>query len=306
MPIVSKPEEPEVRDLIPWIAESVDALNKTLNLEIEIEGKEVYEKNIRLDLVGTDHFSQMVAIIEVQAGESDHWHLGKLIMYAANREAGIIIWIAHKFDETHRHTIDWLNTISPAEMSFYGVELEIGKDDESLLAPNFQVIAEPPASKRPAIVSGEISPENKQYLKFFEKVRDKILSQRFDFTTAKALPQSWWFVGVGRPGFTIGSCFTVDDKFRVEIHVDMGIKEYNKEAFNQLKKMKYKLEQEIGKELTWEDLPDSRAFRIYVATDAAIDDDDQKLNKTIDWTVPMIIKFREVFGPLIKEIKFKE
>jgi len=203
----------EEKDLSPWIAENIDALNEVLKLQIEIEGKEEYIHNFRLDLVGTDNFSQMPVIIENQFGVSDHDHLGKLITYSAAKEAGIMIWIANKIQMAHGNAIEWLNKISPQEMTFYGVELEVFQIDNSLPAPNFRIIAGPPPSKRKAIVSGEISPRNKRYQEFFDKLRSNILSVQPNFTRAKALPQSWWGLGIGRSGFSLASCFTIDSKF---------------------------------------------------------------------------------------------
>jgi hypothetical protein len=306
MPLLDKSEEQEVKDLIPWIAESIDVLNEKLNLEIEINAKEHYEKDVRLDLIGTDHISQLVTIIEVQAGKSDHWYLGKLITYAATREAGIIIWIAHEFEDIHKRAIEWLNATCTT-LEFYGVELRLAKDDEALLAPHFNVIAGPPTSKRSDTTQDtEVSSLNTLYLNFFEKVRDKILSKQPDFTHAKVLPQSWWSIGIGKPGFSLSSCFTMEDMVRVELYVDTGISKYNEKVFNQLKTMKYRIEQQIRKELMWEHLPDSNTFRIYTAINATIDDEQEKLNQIADWTATMLMRFKDVFSPLVNRIKFED
>ena len=296
----------EEKDLSPWIAENIDALNEVLNLQIEVEGKEEYVHNFRLDLVGTDNFSQMPTIIENQFGVSNHDHLGKLITYSADKEAGVMIWIANEIQIAHRNAIDWLNKISPQEMTFYGVELEVFQIDNSSPAPNFRIVAGPPPSKRRVIVSGEISPRNKKYLNFFDKLRDRILSVQPNFTRAKALPQSWWGLGIGRSGFSMTCCFTIDSKFRVEIYIDMGKKEYNEIAFRELKENTGVIEGKIGKELAWDPLPDSRACRIYLAIDGNIDDDEQKLTEMIEWAAPLVIKFREVFSPLVKNIQIGE
>ena len=295
----------EEKDLSPWIAENIDALNEVLKLQIEIEGKEEYIHNFRLDLVGTDSFSQMPVIIENQFGVSDHDHLGKLITYSAAKEAGIMIWIANKIQMAHGNAIEWLNKISPQEMTFYGVELEVFQIDNSLPAPNFRIIAGPPPSKRKVIVSGEISPRNKRYQEFFDKLRSNILSVQPNCTHAKALPQSWWGLGIGRSGFSLASCFTADSKFRVEIYIDVGEKEYNEIAFTALKESRGAIEGKIGKELVWDPLPDSRACRIYLAIDGTIDDDEQKLTEIIEWAAPLVINFREVFSPLVKDIQIE-
>ncbi|TET07213.1 MAG: DUF4268 domain-containing protein [Candidatus Atribacteria bacterium] len=295
----------EENDLSPWIAENIDSLNEALNLQIEIESNEEYIYNFRLDLAGTENYSQMPVIIENQFGTSNHDHLGKLITYSAVKEAGIIIWIANEIQIAHRNAIEWLNRSTPQEMIFYGVELEVFQIDNSLPAPNFRVVAGPPPSKRRALSPGEISPRNKMYIDFFEKLRKKLLLVEPSFTRAKALPQSWWSLGIGRSGFSLSTCFTIENNFRVEIYIDTGKKEYNKFAFEELKENKNFIEEKIGKELVWDSLSNRRASRIYTYTGGSIDDNDQKLNGIIEWAIPYIIRFKDVFSGLIKNIQFE-
>lgn len=290
----------EEQDLSPWIVSNIDGLNEVLKRQIEIESQEEYVHNFRLDLAGTDNFSQMPVIIEVQFGQSDHDHLGKLITYSAAKEAGIMIWIANEFQIAHRDAIEWLNKISPPEMTFYGVKLEVFQINESLPAPNFRIIAGTPYVGPPPI-----SERNKQYQDFFDKLRSRILSIQPNITRAKALPISYWVFGIGRSGFSLSSCFTIDSKFRIEIYIDMGNKDYNDIAFTQLRENKTMIEEKIGKELFWDSLPDRRACRIYIAIDGTIGDNEQRLNEIIEWAAPLVIKFREVFGPLVKNIQIE-
>jgi hypothetical protein len=292
----------EEKDLSPWVVENINDLNEVLSLEIEIEGIEEPVHNFRADLIGTDNRSQRPVIIENQFGQSNHDHLGKLITYSAAKEAGIIIWIANEFQLPHNNAIDWLNKISPKELVFYGVQLEVFKIDESRPAPHFRIIAGPPFSPPPP----EISPRNKRYRDFFERLRKRILEIQPNFTRAKALPQSWWGLGIGRAGFSVTSAFTIENKFRVEVYIDTGTKESNYIAYNELIEKKIIIEEKIGKDLIWDQLPDRRACRIYLAIDGTVDDDDQKLTEIIEWGAPLVIKFKEVFGPLIKNIQLAD
>ena len=70
-------------------------------------------------------------VIENQYGGTDYDHLGKLITYAAGREAGVLVWFAIQFQEAHEAALQWLNDITGPEMAFYGVRLEILKIDDS-------------------------------------------------------------------------------------------------------------------------------------------------------------------------------
>jgi len=293
----------EEKNLSPWIEENIDDLNNALKLQIEIISREESIHNFRLDLAGMDNSSQMPVVIENQFGSTDHDHLGKLITYSAVKEAGIMIWIANDFQIAHKTAVDWLNKITPSEMIFYGIELEVFKIDESNPAHNFRIVAGPPPSKRTPPPPGELSPRNQKYLDFFEKLRQKILNLQPGITRAKALPQSWWGLGIGKSGYFISVAFTIDSKFRVELYIDNGSKSNNDAAFEKLRENSSLLSQKIGHDLIWEPLPESRACRVYTAIDATIDDDDQTLNHAIEWSAPLMLKFREVFGPMVKNIQ---
>lgn len=295
----------EEKHLSPWIAENVEALNEVLHLQIEIDSQEEYVHGFRLDLAGTDTFWQMPVIIENQFGKSDHDHLGKLITYSAAKEAGIVIWIANEIRIAHREAIDWLNGISPHEMTFYGVELEVFRIDDSLPAPNFRIVSGPPPSKRRTVVSGEITPRNKRYRDFWDRLRGELLDLDPNFTRGKAPPQSWWSLGIGRSGFALMGWFTIDEKFRVTMYIDTGSKEQNDVAFEQLKESRSAIEAGIGHELLWDPLSDKRASIAYVAVDGTIDDDEERLGEIIGWAVPTMVKFREVFRPLIKNLELE-
>lgn len=291
----------EEQDLSSWIAENIDALNEVLQLQIEIEGKEEHVDDFRLDLVGTDNISQVPVIIENQFGQSNHDHLGKLITYSAAKEAGIVIWVANEIRIAHRNAIEWLNSISPHDMTFYGIELELFQIDDSLPAPNFKIVAGPPPSKRRVV--GEISPRGRRYQDFFDKLRSAVLDMQPGFTRAKAGPYSSWGLGIGRSGFGMYSAFTIDNKFRVGISIDTGNKEDNDAAFAELKENRLAIEERIGQELVWDPLPDSRVCRIYAAIDGTIDDGEPKLTDIVKWAASLLIGFREVFGPLVRRIE---
>lgn len=295
----------EDQDFSPWLTENIDFLNKALNISIEITQAEAPVGNFRLDLEGMDSVSQRPVVIENQFGRSDHAHLGQLITYASGREAGINIWIANEFQLPHRNAIEWLNKISPPELSFYAIELEVLKIDESKPATNFRIMAGPPPSKRKEIPSGDqISPRNRQYQEFFDRLRAVILNLDPKLTRAKGLPQSWWSLGIGRTGFALTAAFTADAKFRIEIYIDLGVKDDNKYALTQLRENETHIEEQIKQPLIWDYLPESRACRVFVADDGTIDDA-EKHEELIAWGAPMMVKFREVFAPLIRNLDLK-
>ncbi len=115
----------EAAEFTPWLLEHIDELNEAAGLEIELSGREERVGHFAVDLFGRDVQTGHPAIIENQLDITDHQHLGQLLTYAAGLKAGTIIWIAPKFREEHREALAWLNEISPPDVSFFGVELEV-------------------------------------------------------------------------------------------------------------------------------------------------------------------------------------
>jgi len=293
----------EEGDFSPWLAENVSQLNDVLKISIEIEEVEGPVESFRLDLSGVDRVSQRPVVIENQFGRSDHDHLGKLLTYAADREAGIVVWIANEIQLAHRRSIEWLNNITPGDMSFYAIELELYKIDESRPAPYFRLAAGPPPRKRRELTPPEeVTSRNRKYQKFFDELRAKILEVQPDFTRAKGVAQSWWALGMGRTGFSLVATFTIDRKFRIEVYIDTGVKEANESALEQLEENRAHIEEAMEETLSWDYLRDSRLSRVYASVEGSIDDDEAKLPELINWGAGAMIKFREVFGPLIKNV----
>lgn len=293
----------EEKDLSVWVSENIDVLNEVLNMQIEIISREEYIHNCRLDLAGTENYTQSPVIIENQFGISNHDHLGKLITYSAAKEAGIIIWIANKFQIVHREAVEWLNSITPHDLSFYAIELEVFQIESSLPAPNFRIVAGPPPSKRRSLPPGEMSPRYRKYMEFFERLRKKVLEEDSSFSR-KVSPSSYWGLGVGRSGFSLVAAFTLEDKFKVEIYIDTGKEELNK-SFEQLKQKEVEIKQSIGQDLIWDEIPGKRASRIYTAIAGSIENNPKELESIIEWAVPVLIKFKKVFTPLIKNLELE-
>ena len=54
-----------------------------------------------------------------------------------------IVWLAARFTEEHRATLDWLNSITDESFRFFGLEIELWQIGDSLAAPKFNIVARP-------------------------------------------------------------------------------------------------------------------------------------------------------------------
>ncbi len=96
-----------------------------------------------------------------------------------------------------------------------------------------------------------------------------------------------------------GFSFARGGRFRVELYIDQGDKEANKRIFDDLHRQRDAIEAEVGEDLSWERLDQRRASRIAAYKPGAITDDPEALAELRAWAAPTIIKFYEVFKPLV-------
>jgi len=144
----------EAQDFTPWLAgeDGLDLLGKTLGMKLENAATEVdVGERYRADIVCTNTKDGSLVLIENQLEKTDHKHLGQLLTYAAGYEIAaaekavsiIGIWIAQKFTEDHRASLDWLNKITGEKFQFFGLEIELWEIEGSKPAPKFNIIAKP-------------------------------------------------------------------------------------------------------------------------------------------------------------------
>ena len=121
-------------------------LGEALGMELEVEAAlEHWVGSFRADILArsTEEADHRV-LVENQFGRTDHKHLGQILTYLAGIEgAKTIVWIAETIAPDHRAAIDWLNSNTADEFSFFAIEIELWRIDNSSPAPRFNVIASP-------------------------------------------------------------------------------------------------------------------------------------------------------------------
>jgi CBS domain-containing protein len=100
----------------------------------------------------------------------------------------------------------------------------------------------------------------------------------------------------------VGFSFARGGRFRVELYIDQGDKDANKRIFDDLFRQREPIESEIGEDLSWERLDQRRASRIAAYRPGAITDGAEVLAELRAWGATTIVKFYEVFKPLISRV----
>ena len=95
-------------DFTPWLAreENLAILAESLGIDLELEAQEKAVGRFRADILCKDIGSCAWVLIENQLERTDHNHLGQLLTYASGLDAVTIVWIAARFTEEHRSTLD--------------------------------------------------------------------------------------------------------------------------------------------------------------------------------------------------------
>ena len=297
----------EAADFTPWLAENLATLGKALGLDLEFQAQEAPVGGYSLDILARDVQSGRPVVIENQLGQTDHTHLGQLLTYAAGFDANVIVWIAKEFRDEHRQALDLLNHRTGEESEFFGVEVELWKIGESPPAVNFNLVSTPNEWRKQTVNSpragGPVSEKGGKYREFFQGLIDSLREQH-QFTNAKkGRPQNWYSFSAGRTGFSYGVSFNRDGRARVELYIDTGERERNKQAYDWLEDQKASVESELKVSLEWERLDSRRASSISVRRLGTIDDDPETLKALNDWMIEGLLDFRRVFGPRLAELR---
>jgi len=292
----------------PWLETNIDQLNEAIGLEIELAGREVRVGPFAADLYGTEVQTGHAAIVENQLEPTDHGHLGQILTYAAGLKAGVVVWIARKFRDEHREALTWLNQISPDDVNFFGVEVEI-LEIAGQFAPNFKLVVQPNAwQKAKSIASksgGAASERSLAYQKFFSELLEEAKARSPGITTAsRTQPASWFWFASGRAGMSFSWSFVSNRRFRVELSIDTPDRDRNKTVCEALQAQEAEIQSGLDQPIYWDISETRRQIRLemYAPLPVAIDSDAADLENLRAWAVPAMINFVSLLRPRLKAL----
>jgi hypothetical protein len=265
----------EAQDFTPWLAQedNLKLLGETIELDLEPFKVEEPIGPFRADIVAKE--GDGLVIVENQLGPTDHRHLGQLMVYATNREATAVVWIATKVTDEYRKVLDWLNDNTPNTISFFGLEIELWRIGDSSPAPRFNVVCEPnPLTKleRGGAALEEPTETKLLQLEFWRALKDFAEEKGSALSFRKPRPQHWYSLAVGRSGFHISlNTKTLAKELSCELYIAGRVGADL--AFELLEEQKEEIEESLG-QLEWMDLPGKGACRIVQRRDGDIEDRD--------------------------------
>lgn len=253
----------EAQQFTPWLETHVECLAERLGIQLSVAQREEDVGDFRVDLLCEDGDGRLV-IIENQLDKTDHDHLGKLLTYLVNLDAGAAIWVTPEPRPEHQKVIDWLNEATPADISFYLVKVEAVRIAGSPLALLFTAVTAPDRqAKEVGKKKKELAERHLKRRDFWMGLLEKSRERTGLFSNISPSYDNWITTGAGKSG--ISFCYGIwMDRGGVELYIDhdteTGAK--NKAIFDALYLHKAEVESDFGEALEWERLDHRRASRV--------------------------------------------
>ena len=303
---IKKYREREATDFTPWLAknENLSLLGDTIGIDLDLEAQEKNVGPFRADILCRDTANSQWVLIENQLEKTDHTHLGQLITYAAGLHAVTIVWLSARFTDQHRSAIDWLNEITNESFSFFGLEIELWKVDDSLPAPKFNIVSKPndwskTVSRTKTIGSSSVSDTKQKQFIYWQQFKEFMIENNCTVKPTKPHPQHWMSMSVGKSGFTLATTLnSVEKKIGVELYIE---NDKDKVYFDELEKNKEQINSKIGN-ATWMRLEERKASRIvyYKTNEDTLDE--YRWEQQHQWLVMKLNEFNNCFRPLLNQI----
>ena len=290
----------EQYDFSEWLSkkENIENLNEILGLTLVDISKETYVGTYRCDLFAKDETTGIKVIIENQLEISNHDHLGKIITYASGLDAKVVVWIVKEAREEHRSAIEWLNNNTNSNVNFFLIEIHAYKIGNSDPAPMFQVVEQPNDFIKNNKSSNRDESMNKsqfQRIEFWNQFNNVLMEKGKPFNIRKATTEHWYNVAIGTSDAYIK--ITLVNKYSL-IGIELYIAD-NKELFDKLYIRKDKIEEELGFQLDWRRLDNSKISRIIYHIKVLNFDDHSNYNELMSKTIDLAVLMRNTFKKYI-------
>ena len=296
----------EAGDFTPWLAEeeNLTLLGDAIQMNLELVGSEQSVGDFKVDILAKEIDSDQYVVIENQLEKTNHNHLGQLLTYAAGHSAKAVVWIADKIREEHRKALDWLNEKTVEGVSFFGLEMELWQIGESKAAPKFNLVSQPNDWVKRIIQSdsrSELTETKLLQQSFWTGLTEYMKSNKTPLKLQKPSPQHWYTFAVGRTGFWIS--LTVNSRLK-QIGCELFIRE-TQSGFMYLMEDKKEIEEKLGAELKWMELPHRKGSRIVHYTSGDFQDR-EKWPELFAWFKERSEAFYKAFHKRVQNLDWDE
>lgn len=277
----------EALDFTRWLAkkENIALLSKEVGIDIEVIQTEMSVGRYNVDIYARDTESNKKIVIENQLENTNHDHLGKMLVYAAGLDADIAIWVVKDVNEEHRQAVEWLNDNSFEKINIFLVKVELWQIDNSPIAPKLQVICEP---NNWAKVLKQQSKDNitdleLKQMEYWQGFVDYAKSKDKTYISQRPSIYNWYVIRIGSSDYKIKLVHSVNsDMIRCQLEI------FNDDIYKKLEQYKNEIDSKING-LEWEYLEDRKVNRISCSNNSKDND------SSYVWLLDMVDRFKEVF-----------
>jgi hypothetical protein len=292
----------EEYDFSSWLEDNIDLISNSINLELTVVQRERRVGSFQVDIVAEDSDGNLV-VIENQLEPTNHDHLGKILTYLSNLDAKTAIWIVSEPRPEHVNAITWLNEATPADVSFYLIKLAAYRIGDSKPAPLLTTIAGPnEETKDFGRQKKDLAERHVLRLRFWEQLLTMAKKKEVNLHIHKNPTKNMWLgTGAGKAGLSYNYLIWIDEKTGVELYIDTGDQERNKQMFDELYKNKEAIENTFQKKLEWERLDEKRASRIkYTINMGGLKADEESWPQIQEEMINSMNQFYKAFSPYVK------
>lgn len=295
----------EASEFTPWLAHNLGRLSDAIGLNIAQPNCEQRLETMKVDIVaqaGDD--GEDTIIIENQFGDSNHDHLGKLLCYAAYKNARYAVWIVERAREEHIKAIEMLNGANTFLCSFFFVEASVFTIGNSKPAIAFNVVCKPAMAR--ISTQAQKTPAQVILFEFWEQFFDYSKQHGdYSFANRKPLPQNWVDIPSGTASIHY-SFFMRNGSSTVRLLCDGGAKEQNKRNYHVFENEQARIEELLGMRLTWRENADKKASEVSITNytlGGYEKDKGEGWAQQFAWLLDTYERFEKVFAPYIDKIK---
>lgn len=232
----------EALDFTKWLAreENLAQLGEACSIDLEPIETESSVGAFSVDILAQESGTGRKVVIENQLEETNHDHLGKIITYAAGKAAEIVVWVVARARDEHRQAVEWLNSHTDDECSFFLVEIEVWRIGDSPMAPRFNVVESPNEWARVERAKSGLSETKLLQLEYWQEFREMALKDAAfskNMRPQKARPRYWTTIHIGSGRCHLsGQVFVQQRKIGVDLYIPDD-KEFGRVVFDHQKEL---------------------------------------------------------------------
>ncbi len=284
----------EARDFTPWLMGHLHFLADKLDLALDPVAAELTLPGAgRLDIIAEQVNTKAKVVIENQLEVSDDSHCLRLLGYAANADANILVWVAKKFTEYHRSILSWLNESD--NLAVYAVAVKAYEVGDAIAA-DFQIVVEPPQLQPRATSTSTKMNTNTYYADFYRPVVSQLRRSGLLPVGRGGWRGRWRSFETGYPQVVYAAGLS-EDKARVFLDV-YGAD--NQHIFQALIQHRAEIDAELDGDAEWMQRDDQSW--VGLQTPAVLSDPLIDLEAVGGWIADNLLRVRSVVQPYLDQV----